>query len=229
MVFTCNMLTELHDNIICQAMYGILLTAKVHVKLVQICWFWVTSHPHFDTTLDWFCRQVLDIGELPLEANHCFINCLVLARIVMCFEALLYHFENWPYLVQLVMILACGLSSPVWHMEILHEFFIPFQCHCALHTSIGDELIFMPVQVILQKCAYTHEDIYAKKSPHFWHRGITPSRVSIIRIIVFSPDLIPFEHSIIVCMVDNFAKHFCFEKQFKIVHWCSSCCVKARR
>ena len=134
--------------------------------------------------LDWFCGQVLDIGELALEANHCFINCLVLARIVMCFEALLYHFQNWPYLVQFVTILACGLSSPVQKMETLHEFFIPFQCHCALHASIVDELIFMPVQVILQKCPYTHEDIYAKTSPHFCHRCITPSRVSIFRIIV---------------------------------------------
>ena len=113
MVFTCSTLTEIHDNIICQAMYGILLMAKEHIKLMQICQFCVTSHPHFDTIYDWFYRQVLDIGEPPLEANHCFVNSLVLARIAMCFEALLCNLENWPYLVQLVMILACGLSSPV--------------------------------------------------------------------------------------------------------------------
>ena len=66
-VFTCNMLTELHHNIICQAMYGILLMAKVHIKLMQICQFRVASHPHFDAMLDWFCRQVLDLESFPLK------------------------------------------------------------------------------------------------------------------------------------------------------------------
>ena len=46
-VVTSCSLTHLCDNIICKAIWWVLLQAEVNLILMKVCRFWVTSHPYF--------------------------------------------------------------------------------------------------------------------------------------------------------------------------------------